>query len=497
MPQVDILLDEAEHPKLATQRGLSGVLIATTGQIAITVVSIVTAILLPRTLQPYDYGVYSAVFAILIFVQQTMSFGIPSVGYRYVGPSWFANERDKAIKAAGALWTAVLILSSLGAAAVFTWIFTTSRLGIGLTLSAAVAFVFFVKNGTALMNTMLIAVGQVRAQVGLELLSKIGQLAMVLSMYLLFNLNAVFIGLAVFSTGVFFLVWARLFKTIPVKFDPFFFDTIKPFRRYLLMNYVGGVSVAVQTSLSIFIVAVVVSIESAALIAVAMQAVNVLRSLVGSAIRVLLPILAGFDLKGQDSRFFYWGGLILRMSVFIVVITSLGWAFIGQATIETLLTDTYRDCYQMIMLGLLYLMFFVVGSTHTRLINIKGFAGTAFVSNLIHLAGTTIGFIWIIISAPVSSPIHALLWVNIMAASVFACWSIYSFWRVTKVNLDIARALGLCLPLPCIWLWSPLDLSHLGQLLVTSCICAVYCLYAIIFIRPQELLQIVKGLKAG
>lgn len=487
----------AERSDHTARRGARSVVHITIGQLAATAISLVSAVLIPRVLSPDDFGTLSTVLAVLVFTQQLTGFGIAIVGFRFVGPRWFGGEPDKALHIASNLWSCMLATSLLSAVIAFFWLKTTKALGFGVAICLLLAGFCFSRNAFMLLQSLFIPIARVGTQVTFELVRLTGRLILILALYTLSGLHGVFLGLAIFTTILLGTSFHKMRTTFPIKLQTDFLRGMRPYWRYSVLTYLGGLGVSIQMSFSVYVVAIVASVREAAFLAIAMQAVSILRGLSTAAMRVLMPIFAEFDMANHKSRFLYWGGFVLRANMAMLSFALLGWIIIGRHFIRVVLTDQYKEVYQLTIMTLAYLLIYLFGFSQNRLVNIKGYAGYALIADMTHLLATVAGYLWVATTTPDSSTIYNLLIVNIVAASVYAVGSTIIFRWVMGDMLRITSGIALCLPALVALPMRHLAIDLAPSIGLCTLACVGYSLFALIFIRPTEIQKLLDTLKKG
>ncbi len=482
---VDKMSDGSKHNK-ATYRGAAGVLKMSVGQLAITAVALVSGFLIPRVLLPEDFGKFSAAVAVVVFMQQISSLGVGYVGMRFLGVAWFGESRRNAHALASSLLSCMIYSTVLGALVCFVWLGVSTKLDISLGICLLISVFAFSRNGFYAMVSLFIPIGKVGTHAALTLGRVILHLTVVVLSYPLIGINGLFLTLAISS--LFYLVYAssKMKSLLKLSWRPRAWFEIRPYWRYSFLTYLGGIGTTVQTSLSVYLIAVTTSVQQAAFLAVALQAGSALRGLSSSAIRVLIPILAEFNLIGNHARFQYWGGFLLRFNAFFISLVIIGWIILGRHFVRFVLTEQYIDVYPMITLVLFHLVIFMFGLCHNRLLNIKGYAGYALASDLVHLAATLAGYSWIYFSNTSLSTVFAILYVHIFAAICYAVSAVWIFHHVAKTPLNYFSATALLLPVFAIWLNFEQNLGLASSLFICTVACLSYFLYGLMFFKMDE-----------
>jgi len=484
----DVLSDSTPGSSAdVTRRGVRSVVKMIIGRGAVMFVALVSGFLVPRLMGPHDYGLLSAVIALMVFTQQISGLGLSSVGFRYLGSLWFGGKKAEAEQLTSSLWSGMVLAAALSSCCVFFWLLFEDNFDFDLLFCLMLGVMCFTRNTFMQSKTLLIPLGKIGTLAVFDLVVGLARLTLTVSVYLFLGVRFVFVALAILAVMSFGASVRILRWHVHLAPDPHLARSLSPYLRYSLLTYLGSGVNAVQTSLPVYVIAAAADIKEAAFLAIAVQAMNILRGLVGSIVSAMIPILAQFDLENAVSRFHYWGGFMLRSCVLLVSMCLAVWILMGRHVVSIVLTDQFAEVYQLTCLAIGFLVIVTFGRCHNRLVNIKGFAGLALGVNMVHLGATLIGFLWVLYGSHSLSISHAILWVNIFAALVYSIAARIMLVRITGPGFPLGSAILICLPAPLPFLLGGLELTLVPSLVVTLGYVLAYSGYALLFIKLSEL----------
>ncbi len=470
-------LNKANFDNIAS-RGADNVIKMSSGHLASLLVLTVSGFLIPRILGVDSFGRYAAVMAVVTIMQAVSSCGLQQIGVRYLSPMWGSRKHENAMNLGSSLWTARLVLTLIAGFIAVVWLYFSPKLGLHFQFCLLLGFFYIIRSAFIVANNFFLPLGHVGKVVGFELLRNILAFPIIALMFINFGFLGIFIGLTVMNFVLFIASRSMLSRIIPFRLGVFSWSTLRPFAKYGLLTHIGAFSGIVYAQFTVYAVANFVSKQEAAFLAIAVHLHNIIRHLILAVRRSLMPILAEMEDQNQTERLRYWGGLIMRYSTALLIIITVGWAFMGEYMIRWVLTDSFLPVFPCALIILLSLIFSFCAMICNGLLLIREFAGTAALNSMIHGALLILGLFLVIKGGDIGTS-YLISWVYVAASLVFWCCAYLRLGFKGKIWLPLRRTLLLILPVALIWPASIWDVPFFLKLIASVVFLVLYLLYAI------------------
>lgn len=418
------------------------------GRLAIHLVLLASAAVLPQILGDENLGRYSAVLGLVAILEVLSSGGLHVAELRFVPPLWRSDHRA-AVRLASSIWTARMVFSLVAAGVGAVWLSLSPSLGGGLSSVTAIALWIFFRAALEATRHEFLAMGSVGPMVGFELVRAITTLLVVAVVFDQSGLPAVFASLAAAHALLWGCALVLLRQRAPLSPKAFDLDALRPMLRFGAATSIGMVAAMAQAHLPVYAVANWVSLEDAALLAVSVQLFVFAQALLIAPWTAVSPAFAELDANGEFRRMREWTGAMMRWSTAGAVMTALGWAFLG-GTVVQIFPDSFAPVHEAGTLMLLAVVPLTAATSLNHLLYVGGHALAASINQVVFAATTVVGVFFVVKSTTWSAP-AAMAVVYGLSALAFAICAYASVVRLRSMWLPVRRTAALIVPVALCW----------------------------------------------
>lgn len=440
------------------------------GRLAIHVVLLGSAVVLPRVLGDGAFGRYAAVLGMVSILEMVSSGGLHVAELKFVPPLW-RTDRDEAVRVASSIWSARMVFSVLVGGIAGIWLTLSPSLGGSASVVLAICAWLVARSALEATRHEFLAMGSVSPMVSFELARAVSTLVIVVTVFQRWGLDAVFGALALGHLGLWLLAMLLLRRRSPVSLQFFDVDALRPMLRFGAATSLGMGSAMVQAHIPVYAVANWVSLEDAAPLAVAVQLFVFAQALLIGPWTAVTPLFAELDANREFERMREWTSALIRWSVAGAVVVTFGWAFLGQTVLE-ILPEGYASVHEAGTIMLLAVVPLTVAGALNRLLYVGGHALAASMNQVAFALATMagLGVVLVGVSEPTASAVAAVYG---FAAAIYAICAYISVVRLRSMWLPVRRTLLLAAAGVVAWpaiVWDAGLVARTGGLLLVTAV---------------------------
>ncbi len=437
--------------RTAAHRGFANVVKLVSGRLATHALLVLSAFILPRLFGAENYGVYSAVMAILLIMQTLTILGLAPIEARYLSPLWAGRRLEEATELASTTWVLHCLLALVTGLATAIWLAATPRLHFGDPASwavvlPAIAVTATLRRSFEASRTLLLPLQRAGTMALLELLRAGTVLVAAVVGYLLAGLVGVFLALPAVWIALSALAWTALRSAAAISPKSFRWGSVAPHLSFGLLYWVGGLSSVVQSQFSVFALAVWVDHVQAGLFGLTIQVFLVAQTIFGTAQQAVFPLLAEMDSRDEHQRLQRWGSVTMRYGAASTTILALGWALLGGEVLRLFLGPEFLPVHRSATVILIGAALFCCAASANALLGVQERPGLKSLSEVLYAAVTIAGLWWVLAHGP-SEVLNPVSWVHTLAAGIYFMVAYLLLGWATRLWLPLGRTLLLLLPL--------------------------------------------------